>query len=392
MFNAQGLAFSTSEVRIVEIVGNPVGGDNVSVIEQSTAVAATRARGSSVLVARLGTALIALWIFVCALAVMKTGAKELAPTLDGSVFTDTAVSTLGFGWLSAMLVMSGSPIAASALTLLDGDVLTTPQAFTMLTGSRLGASFVVLTVAVIYAFRGGVAGRKAPLSIGIFSLVLTAIVYVPALAIGLPLLTSDAVAPVTPATPVTMVDMIEKGTDPVLNATTSIVPGSMLFLAGLAMLLIALKLFDRIVPETSSVGLNEHGDWRSRKWVMFGLGSLVALVTMSVAVALTVLVPLVAKGYLRRRQALPYIMGANIMTLGDTLMAALLIGNPDAPKVVVAELLGVTAITLLLLALAYTPLTEGVVRFTDWMLVSKVRLGVFVAALFCMPLTLVLAF
>ncbi|MDX6593901.1 MAG: hypothetical protein QOJ13_3097 [Gaiellales bacterium] len=363
----------------------------MSVIEQSPTVTATRMRGS-VVTARLGTAVFALWIFVCALAVMKTGARELAPTLEGSVFTDTAVSTLGFGWLSAMLVMSGSPIAASALTLLDGDALTTPQAFTMLTGSRLGAAFVVLTVAVIYAFRGGVNGRKAPLSIGIFSLVLTAIVYVPALAIGLPLLTSDAVAHVTPATPVTMVDFIERITDPVLNATTSIVPGSMLFLAGLAMLLLALKLFDRIVPETSSVGLDEHGDWRSRKWIMFGLGSLVALITMSVAVALTVLVPLVAKGYLRRRQALPYIMGANIMTLGDTLMAALLIGNPDAPKVVVAELLGVSAITLLLLAFAYQPLTEATVRLTDWMLVSKVRLGGFVAALFCVPLTLVLAF
>src|SRR5687767_2284306 len=64
--------------------------------------------------------LAAIWLFIAALAVMKTGAKALAPTLQGSFLTDSLPSTLGFGWLSAMLVMSGSPIAASALTLLDG--------------------------------------------------------------------------------------------------------------------------------------------------------------------------------------------------------------------------------------------------------------------------------
>jgi Na+/phosphate symporter len=124
---------------------------------------------------------------------------------------------------------------------------------------------------------------------------------------------------------------------------------------------------------------------------MFGLGSLVALVTMSVSVALTVLVPLVAKGYLRRRQALPYIMGANVTTLGDTLLTALILNNDQATQVVLAELIGVGTITLLLLTFAYRPLTEAVVRTTD-KLMSKPRLAIFVGALFCVPLALVYAF
>ena len=44
----------------------------------------------------------------------------------------------------------------------------------MLTGSRLGAAFVVLVVGVIYALRQpGAAGRRAPISIGILSLLMT---------------------------------------------------------------------------------------------------------------------------------------------------------------------------------------------------------------------------
>ena len=56
--------------------------------------------------------------------------------------------------------------------------------------------------------------------------------------------------------------------------------------------------------------------------------------------------PLVAKGYLRRANTLPYIAGANITTLADTLVAAILLGNQDAVRVVVAVTLSVTVWTL----------------------------------------------
>ena len=43
--------------------------------------------------------------------------------LEGSIFTDNAWSTLGLGWLGACIVLSGSPMAASALALLDGGAI-----------------------------------------------------------------------------------------------------------------------------------------------------------------------------------------------------------------------------------------------------------------------------
>src|SRR3546814_1899082 len=91
----------------------------------------------------------------------------------------------------------------------------------------------------------------------------------------------------------------------------------------------------------------------SNPWVMFGIGCLVALLTLSVSMALTVLVPIVANGYLKREDTIPYIAGANITTLADTLVAAIVIGNADAVRVVIAEVVGVSAFTLLLLAVAY---------------------------------------
>ncbi len=108
--------------------------------------------------------------------------------------------------------------------------------------------------------------------------------------------------------------------------------------------------------------------------------------------ALTVLVPAVAKGYFRRRQVMPYIMGANITTLGDTLLTAFLVGRLDAVHVVLAELMTITVITVVLLAFFYETLQVQVTRLTDWILDSRPRLVAFIATLFVIPLVLVIAF
>ena len=94
---------------------------------------------------------------------------------------------------------------------------------------------------------------------------------------------------------------------------------------------------------------------------MFALGCIVATLTLSVSVALTVLIPLAVKGYVRRDDALPYIMGANITTLADTLVVAMLQSDPVAAQIVLAEAIGVTIVSLAILAFWYQPVKRGVI-------------------------------
>lgn len=366
-------------------------------VELELAHASQRTRTAVSHVARLLVAVVAIWLFLTAIAVMKDGAAPLGTLLSGSTLTDTAASTLGFGWLGAMLVMSGSPVAVASLTMLGGGAVDGAQALTMLTGSRLGAAFVVLVVSFLYALRGtgDREQRRASASIGIYALSLTALVYVPALALGIPLLGSGVFDSIHGSAPASVLDVVDVLTGPVVSAITSVVPSTpgLLFLAGLVLLLVSVRLIDVALPEASdAAALEEHAGWRNRKWTMFAVGSLVALVTMSVSVALTVLVPAVAKGYFRRRQVMPYIMGANITTLGDTLLTAYLIGSPTAVHVVLAELVTISLVTVVLLTFCYRQLQEQITRGTDWILDSRPRLLGFVCLLFCVPLTLVLAF
>jgi Na+/phosphate symporter len=124
---------------------------------------------------------------------------------------------------------------------------------------------------------------------------------------------------------------------------------------------------------------------------MFLLGCLVATLTLSVSVALTVLVPLAVKGYVKRDEALPYIMGANITTLADTLVVAMLQHTPVAARIVLAEAIGVTIVSVFILAFIYGPVKRTVIGWDDWLVAKNVRLAGFVAVLFVIPIALLLS-
>lgn len=330
---------------------------------------------------------IALFLFVGALQVMKTGAANLDLLSQGGLLVKNAGSTFGLGWLGALLVLSGSPIAASALTLVAAGSITEIQGFTMLTGSRLGAAFVVLLVAVIYALRATGQGEKVkPVSTAVLALTTTALIYIPGAVLGFFLLGSGAFRRLDLSFSTRFSGLIDSVYAGLIDRIQD-VPALVLFTGGLAILLLSFKLIDTVLPEMSEETIEQSRlDWLKRKWPMFGLGLLVALVTMSVSVALTVLVPLNAKGYVKREAMLPYIMGANITTLGDTLLAAFLLGSAAAVRIVLAGIIGTMIVSLVLLGLFYEPIRKGVWKFQKSMVRSKPRLAGFTAGLFLVPI------
>ena len=88
--------------------------------------------------------LVSMFLFILAITLMKEGAKALIPIIENSFRIDTSTRSLGFGWLFAYVIMSGSPVAAAALTFFEAGAVDKLDTFAMITGSRLGASFIVL--------------------------------------------------------------------------------------------------------------------------------------------------------------------------------------------------------------------------------------------------------
>ncbi|MCA9874610.1 MAG: hypothetical protein KC441_13165, partial [Anaerolineales bacterium] len=80
--------------------------------------------------------IISLFLFILGITQMKEGARDLAPLVQNQFSVTNPVNSLGFGWLFAYVIMSGSPVAAAALTFFDAGVLNEMGTFTMITGSR----------------------------------------------------------------------------------------------------------------------------------------------------------------------------------------------------------------------------------------------------------------
>lgn len=341
--------------------------------------------------AKLGAALLGMFLFILALELLKAGARDYGREILRLLNVSSPANSLGFGWLLAYLFLSGSPVAAIAITLFSSGTIDAVQTFTMITGSRLGASFIVLFVGFIYALRGY--QRGASVAIGVLALLTTAAIYLPALALGYWLLSSGVLGQLEVGAGAEMASFIDVIYGPIMDAVRRLdPPGWALLAAGVAALLIAFSLLDRALPEVreDSSGFGNIGRLIYRPLAMFVLGMAVTSVTLSVSVSLSILVPLSARGLVRRENTLPYIMGANITTFIDTLVAALIVGGPPAFMIVLVEMGSVALLSMLVLLLCYRQFQRGILRLQERILTSAWSLGAFVGAMLLVPLLLLL--
>ena len=341
---------------------------------------------------KLAVAVAAILLFILALELLKRGAAGFGPFLKDTLRITNAANTLGFGWLFAYVVLSGSPVAAISLSFFASGTIDAVQTFSMITGSRLGASFIVLFVGFLYFLRGH--QRAASISIGILCLLVTATVYLPAMGVGYWLLTRGVLDAIQFGTPGALTSVLDLIYDPIVAAIVGVVGRwpFVVFLLGMGTLLFSFNLLDRALPEIDpeGSGFERVGRLVYRPMAMFVLGMAVTSVTLSVSVSLSILVPLSAKGFIRRENTLPYIMGANITTFIDTLFAALLMGGSQAFTIVLVEMLSVAGISILILIFMYRWYERGIVWLLDVIMRTNRGLAIFMGVMLVVPIGLLL--
>jgi sodium-dependent phosphate cotransporter len=349
-----------------------------------------RAWWGRVRIGKIGLFLASLYLFVLAITLMKEGARAVAPLVSVLLDVSGPANALGFGWLFAYAIMSGSPVAAAALTFFDAGVLDKLGAFAMITGSRLGASFIVLLIGFLYVLRGR--DRATSLSMGLLSLIVTATTYLPGLLLGTVVLYTGAFDGLQLHSGALLRSLIDSAVEPVAGVAVVLLPNWGVFLLGLGVVWFSFNLFDKCLPQMT---LKEsHLGWMSRliyrPWVMFALGALITMISMSVSLSLAILVPLSARGFVRRENVIPYIMGANITTFVDTLLAAVLLNNPPAFTIVLVEMFSITVVSMFILATVYRHYLRWMLSVVAWVTSSNRNLALFMVAIFMVPIALML--
>lgn len=334
----------------------------------------------------LGGALV-LVLFVLALKLLAASASAVSTVLR-QLEVEGVVNFVGFGWLLAYGALSGSPVAALSLSLLDGGAADPTEALAMLAGSRLGASMVVLVV----GFVSYLLGRRRPdgIYIGVVALLTTATIYIPATFVAVELLNSGLLDGPARAIPNGWTEAPSAIVNPVVRAIDAQLPGALVFVLGIATLLGAFALFDRLLPNLDPP--SPRFERMSRHFAaprsMFLFGALVTSITMSVSLSVTILVPLALKRIVRREYVVPYVMGANITTFIDTLFAALLVNAREAPAVVLAEMLAVTIVSVVVLGVAYGPFSRLILASAHLVSSERRWLATFLVAFIGTPLLL----
>jgi Na+/phosphate symporter len=260
----------------------------------------------------------------------------------------------------------------------------------MISGSRLGASFIVLLIGFLYVLRGR--DRATSLSMGLLSLTVTATTYLPGLLIGAAILQAGALDGLQLHSGALLHSIVDLTVQPVAGVAVSLLPDWGVFLLGLGVIWFSFNLFDRCLPQMT---LKESQlGWMSRlvyrPWVMFVLGALVTMISMSVSLSLAILVPLSARGFVRRENVIPYIMGANITTFVDTLLAAVLLNNPYAFTIVLVEMFSITVVSIFILAIVYRRYERGMLHLVDWVTACNRNLVLSIAAILMVPVVLIL--
>lgn len=329
--------------------------------------------------------LIALWLFLIALQLIKSGAVGLRPVLD-AVSADGIAGHFGFGWFGAYVVMSGSPVAAVAMSLFAGDAISDLETFAMINGTRMGASLIVLVV----GFVSYVTGKRNPdgLYIGVVALLTAVTLWGPAMPLGLLILDRGWVDAVHVSSPGALTSFVGTLSDPVVDPLVDALPRLGLFVGGVLCLVAAFTIFDRGLPSLDRPGPRIESLSRAlqQQYAMFAFGTLMTMVTLSVSLSVTILVPLALKGYVRRDRVVPYVMGANIATWVDTLFAALLLDSPRAFTVVLAEMLVGGSVSLFVLIFAYGPYTRLILAVAHRVSSTRRNLTIFLGCLILAPL------
>ncbi len=346
-------------------------------------------------------AAVAVVAFLFAVRLLGTATGAGAPTL-GRLLGAVLVSdppALGLGWVAAATLGNGTIVAAVSLSLHATGLVTAPQLFLLIVGSRLGATGIVIFIGGVDHLRGRPEAVGESLELGLLAAGLTAAVYLPTAVAGYVLTRSDTVVDAigrTADAPIGIGIGVDGGLspptvfEPVAVSLTNLIGAPATALCAVGLVFVALDLFDRVLGAADTDRVRSTvAVWLDGRWRAAAVGGVVTALTTSVAFSLGVIVPLYNRGYVSRRETVPYVLGANVGTLADTLAVAVLIGDGVGVATVLAVTVTAGVATTFALV-AFRPFLRLATGVLDEVLVSWRRTIAALVGFVGTPLGLVL--
>lgn len=282
-----------------------------------------------------------LYLFILSVIIIKEVALALGEGAVDAITTavDNDINAFGAGWLTTVIIQSGSVIAILANSLIGAKILSFEIGFFILLGIALGnpltpvlASLVVKTKDHWHLRRGFELGL-ANIIYAIFLTILVLIIQIPT---GLFTKSGEAVASWATNFPVfqEIPDLLAVITDPLLNLVLfDQWPVAIGLLAGIGLLIYSLGRVGRSV--FIFLGGRKHARaimerMLGNHWKAFGIGLGLTIIIPSASLLTTIMVPLAIAQIVRLKHAIPYLIGTSVATFIDVLLASFANAQPYA--------------------------------------------------------------
>ncbi len=295
----------------------------------------------------------ALFLFVASVRLLGAGTGRLAPWLSEWLpsITHGPASTVGAAWLGAYALLGGSLVAAVAVSFHAHGLVSAAGLFLLVAGARLGASGVIILLGGLASLRRPRAPLRHATRLGMLASLVTLGVYGPIAVAG-------ALWAAARDEPLAL-----PGPDAARTATADWL-GLAMIAASLVLLWVSLWMLDVAVSKMDHHVFRRRWAPRlARPWVSFLVGLAVTAASASITVSVGALVPLYNQRLLTRKEVVPYILGASVGTLSDTVVIAAALGSWDSIAALLA--LGACAAGVSLALMAVFPV---LVRVLEWLM------------------------
>ena len=340
----------------------------------------------------VGGAAVTLVLFLFAVQLLGTATDAAAPTLRNVLAVVVAgdSAALGLSWLAAYVLGNGSVVAALSLSLFDSGLVSAPRLYLLVAGSRLGAAAIVVFIGALDFVQKDRYSLQEGVSMGLLTFLVTHTIYLPATVVGYVAL-PWVVRPVAPGDGVPDIDGGPTLVPEVCAAVTDTIGALPTFLLAVAMLFGSLQLFDRLLGSVETPALRDSVFRHfKRRWLSFAIGLGITTLTTSVAFSLGVIVPLYNREYIEREELVPYVLGANIGTLFDALVVALLLPTAVGATAVLL-LLGLSTLVTLVALVGHDRYVAAIERVDDRLVEDRTAFVAFAVLLVVVPVALILA-
>lgn len=329
--------------------------------------------------------------FLLAIRLLGSTTDALSPVLrqylDRFVVGDW--SALGISWVASYALANGSVVAALSLSLFDAELIVTSQLFLMIVGSRLGGAAVVVFIGAFDYLNEELDTLSESVRLGVLTFLLTHSIYLPVLVVGYVSVSRLQAVGIDPLNGLTTTSRVPDVSSVVASRVIDVLGPALGFVLAIGLVFLSMRLFDRLLGRLDKQRLRRRYLTRlNDKWVSFGTGLVVTGLTTSVAFSLGVIVPLYNRGHIKRDEIIPYVIGANIGTLVDTLIVAVAL-DTAVGVLTVAMLLGISLVISLVALLFYPVYTGFIGTMQDELLESTVLFVGFLLSLLVVPLLLV---